>query len=105
MTGRRIFVLLGRDRGTGLAVRPAGVLGFEPEGFHVSFVPYEPAAEAWRDRVLTASAPVAEAVDRWLEFADGVTFDLLEVSGPSPSDLRTAVESVMDELLASLPVE
>lgn len=102
MTGRRAFVLLSLDPSLGLAVRPVGVLGVEPAGFHVSFIPYEPAVDAWRDRILTAEVGPAQAVESWLESADGIAFDILEVPVPHALDLRAAVESVVDELLASL---
>jgi hypothetical protein len=105
VTEWRVFVLLGLDPSLGLAVRPVGVLGVEPGGFHVSFVPYEPAVDAWRDRILTAEVGPVQALESWLESADGVAFDILEVSPPDSPDLRTAVESVVDELLASLPAE
>ena len=86
-------------------MRPVGVLGVEPGGFHVSFVPYEPAVDTWRDRILTAEVGPVQALESWLESADGIAFDILEVSPPDAPDLRTAVESVVDELLASLPAE
>ena len=102
MSAPRAFVLLGLDPSLGLAVRPVGVLGVEPGGFHVSFIPYEPAVDPWRDRILTAEVGPAQAVEFWLESADGIAFDILEVPVPHAPDLRAAVESVVDELLASL---
>jgi hypothetical protein len=105
VNARRVFLLLGHDPAVGLAVRPAGVLGLEPDGFHASFIPYEPAADSWRDRILMASVSPAEAVEEWLGTADGVAFDILEMPPPDGApDLRTAVESVVDGLLA-LPTE
>jgi hypothetical protein len=105
VTGWRVFFLLAHDPFLGLAVRPVGVLGVEPGGFRVSFVPYEPAVDAWRDRILTAEAGPVQALESWLESADGIAYDIIEVPPPDTPDLRTAVESVVDELLASLPAE
>lgn len=101
MTARRIYVLTVHDASLGLAVRPVGVLGLEGDRHHASFLPYSP-SEPWRERIRAATVSVPRAVARWLETADGVTFDLVEADVPTRDvDLESAVEALVDELLAA----
>lgn len=97
---RRVFVLLAHDPATGMAVAPAGVLGLEAGEHVLSWVPYAEAAEWWRHRLATTTADMATAVEAWLESADGVTWDLVELAPASTADLRGDVEAAADELLA-----
>jgi hypothetical protein len=96
---RRVFVLLAHDSATGMATRPVGAIGLEDGDHYQSLLAHDPAGEAWRERLALVEAPLAEAVDAWLE-AGGVAMDLAEVPPPVSPDLAGAVELVVDELLA-----
>lgn len=99
MSGGRIFVLLGHDPDTGAATAAAGVLGVGADGTRrASWIPYEERDGGWRTRVATATAD--DAVERWIELADGVGWDIAELASSSV-DLRGDVEAVVDELLAA----
>lgn len=100
MSNGRVFVLLGQDPDTGAASAVAGVLGVGPAGaYELSWVPYQERDGGWRDRV-AATAEIPEALEHWLELADGISWDLLEVADPATPDLRGDVEAILDELLA-----
>lgn len=99
----RLWVLLAADAATGAATRPIGVLGVAGDDHHVSWVPLEPRADHWRDRLAAPSpVPMAERVVFWAQQANGRTIDLAPLE-PSPADagLREVVEAALDELLAS----
>ena len=100
MSNGRVFVLLGQDPDTGAASAVAGVLGVGPGGAHaLSWVPYQERDGGWRERA-AATADIPEALEHWLELADGIGWDLLEVADPATPDLRGDVEATLDELLA-----
>ena len=94
-------MLLGQDPHTGVASAVAGVLGVGPDGaVALSWMPYQEQDGRWRDRVATtACAP--EALEHWLERADGASWDLVELEAPGRPDLQGDVEAVLDELLGS----
>ena len=92
-------MLLGHDPDTGAATAATGVLGVGADGTRVvSWIPYHELDGGWRARVATATAD--DAVARWIELADGVGWDIIELVGAS-TDLRGYVEAVLDELLAA----
>lgn len=100
MSANRVFVLLGHDPDTGAATVVVGALGIDPDGARiVSWVPYEERDGGWRARVAATSA--GDAVEGWLERADGVGWDIAEMAGPATADLRGDVEVVLDELLSA----
>jgi len=96
---RRIWALLARDPRTGWASALAGVLGVEGDQQHLSWVPYAPAAEQWRERLAATTAPPASAAEEWAELADGLSWALVELEAPGSPDLRGDVELVFDELV------
>lgn len=105
---RRTFVLLALDPATGAATRMVAVAGTEgpgPDGRSaeaLSWVPLEfVAAGVWRERLASATAPLAEALAHWAEAADGIASDVVEVDAPPSPDLAGAVEALMDEILAT----
>jgi hypothetical protein len=101
-SGRRVWVLLAFDPETGLATRPVGAAGFEGERWHVSWVPLEPAADGWRERLRPESGRVTvpERLTWWAEHSNGVTVGLALVDPPpDAADLAGAVEAVVDGLL------
>lgn len=89
------------DPAAGVAVRPVGVLGLDDGESFVSWVPYEPGAEPWRERLAATTVPIVRAIDRWLATADGISSDIVEVTPPETDDLITAVEATVDLLLAA----
>jgi hypothetical protein len=97
----RIFVLLAHDPATGAATVPVGALGIAGTDHHISWMPYQPAGDRWRERVASTTVPLTEAVDAWAEMADGITWDLssFETRG-AIAGLTAAVEAVLDDLLA-----
>jgi hypothetical protein len=95
----RVFVLLVLDPTTGAATRPVGAVAVTETELVSSFVPYAEGADTWRDRLTGATAPPAETVAYWLDRADGITSAIQEVEPPA-EDPRTAVEAVLDILLA-----
>lgn len=100
MSNGRVFVLLGQDPDTGAASAVAGVLGVRPGGaYELSWVPYQERDGGWRER-MAATADIPSALEHWLELADGISWDLLEVADPATPDLRGDVEAILDELLA-----
>ena len=99
-TTRRVLVLLAHDPRTGTASTPAGILGLEGAAHELSWVPYADGCEPWRQRVADTTAGLGEAVEAWLEMADGVGWDLVELAPAGTADLRGDVEVAMDELLA-----
>ena len=100
MSNGRVFVLLGQDPDTGTASAFAGVLGLGPGGAHeLSWVPYQERDGGWRARV-AATAEIPSALEHWLEVADGISWDLLEVTDPATPDLRGDVEATLDELMS-----
>jgi hypothetical protein len=103
MSARRLFVLMTHEPAAGAAVRPVGVLGLDDGECRISWLPYEPGAELWRERVTATEVPLARAVRRWLATADGISSDIVEVTPPETDDLITAVEATVDLLLAAHP--
>jgi hypothetical protein len=101
MSDRRLFVLLAHDAQTGCATTVAGVLGVAGNLHHVSWVPYQPEAEGWRQRLAATTAAMSEAVEAWIALADGVGWDLEEIEPVGSPDLHGDVEAAMDELLAA----
>ena len=82
---RRVWVLLAHDPQTGAATAVAGVAGVEedgPEASYVSWVPYSVAADRWRERVPATTVALADAVGEWGEYADGISWDLVELEAP-----------------------
>ena len=97
----RVFVLMAHDPATGCASAPVAVVGVGGGGTgFVSWVPYQDLAERWRARLATTTAPLAEAVEAWLELADGVATDVVELEAPASADLRGSVEAALDDVLA-----
>ena len=99
----RVFVLLAHDPATGYASAAAGVLGVMPgesagADAHVSWIPFAD-GDGWRERIATTTAPMAEAVAAWMEMADGISWDIVELEAPSSPDLRGSVEMTVDELV------
>lgn len=107
MSMRRVFVLYGFDETTACASRAVAVLGMEhsdgKEHSSLSWVPLEhESAALWRLRLAMNNQPLTGAVDRWLEEANGLTFDLeLVVEVARDADLASVVEAVVDRVLAS----
>lgn len=100
MSGR-LFVLTAHDPATGWASALVGVLGVDDRGHHLSWVPYQPGAEPWRQRVATTTVTMTDAVGEWVELADGISWDLVEIEA-SGRDLHGDVEAAVDELLATV---
>ena len=97
----RVFVLMARDPSAGCATVPVAVAGIDEDGGScVSWLRYRDEAEAWRARVAAAASPLAESLEAWLELADGVSWDVVELAPPASPDLRGAVEAAVDEILA-----
>jgi hypothetical protein len=101
MSGRRLYVLLGHDAATGAATATAAVVGVDGGHWVVSWMPYEPAAEPWRQRLGEVSVAVSDALEAWAEGADGVSFDVVELEPAGSPDLRGDVEAALDELLVA----
>jgi hypothetical protein len=102
----RVYVLLAHDPATGLASAAAGVLGVmagESADEYVSWVPFGD-GDGWRERIATTTAPIAEAVATWMEVADGIGWDIVELEAPPSPDLRGSVEMTVDELMVTLAV-
>ena len=90
---------MAHDPATGAATQPVTVLVVDGPGSVVSWVPLEDiAASDWRARV--AGTDPAEAVGRWVEEANGITWDLVELVPPGTPDLRGDAEALVDDLLA-----
>lgn len=97
---RRAWALLAHDPATGAATRPVAVLAVEGADSVVSWVPLEHVAGAdWRARL--ASADPAGNVDTWVEGANGVVWDLVELTPPGTPDLRGDAEALLDDFLAA----
>lgn len=98
---RRLFVLLAYDPAAGWAAAPVGALGADDDGqTAVSFIPYEPRADGWRDRIASCPGPLGQAVEDWEGAADGISWGLVEWDAPAgAADLRGAVEGLVDDLL------
>ena len=63
------------------------------------WVPLEDiAAGDWRARA--AGTDPAGAVEGWVEEANGITWDLVELVPPGTPDLRGDAEALLDDLLA-----
>jgi hypothetical protein len=105
----RVYVLLAHDPATGCATAAVGVLGLMPGesapagGEYVSWIPFAD-GDRWRERIETTTAPMADAVAAWMEMADGITWDIVELEAPTSPDLRGSVEMTVDELLVTLAV-
>lgn len=99
---RQVYVLWGWDPATGGATRPAGVVGVAGDAHYISWIPVEPAAEPWRERLHDVpGGGMAERMDYWVEAANGITLDAHPVDAPESADLVGAVETVLDELLVA----
>lgn len=101
-TSRQVWVLLVFDPTTGLATRPVGAVGMEGDHWHVSWLPLEPAADPWRERLHSRSGQVAvpQRLAWWAEHANGVTAALAPIDPPPAAvDLVGAVEAAVDALL------
>ena len=86
------------DSATGAATVPVAVLAVAGLDSAVSWVPLEDvAAIEWRARF--AEVDPAAAVDGWVEEANGITWDLVELAPPGTPDLRGDAEALMDDLL------
>jgi hypothetical protein len=98
-----LWVLLVADQVTGAATRPVGVLGVAGDDHHVSWLPLEPRADVWQDRLVAPSeVPIAERVAFWAQQANGRSIDLAPLDPPpGGAGLHDAVEAAIDELLAS----
>jgi len=92
--------LLAHDPATGAATLPVALLGVDGAQSVVSWVPLEHAAGAgWRARL--AVADPAAAVAGWVEGANGVVWDLVELTAPGTPDLRGDVEALLDDFLGA----
>ncbi|MEX2621555.1 MAG: hypothetical protein WD250_15165 [Egibacteraceae bacterium] len=100
-TAPQLWVLLANDPTTGAATRPVGVLGVHGSHHHASWVPLEPAADIWRDRLnATSAVALDDRVEFWTENANGRTVDLAPLDAPADGmALRDAVETALDGLL------
>ena len=93
---RRLWWLAIYDPETGLATRVVGVLGREASERYVSWIPFEPAADRWRELLLRRGL-LDEDPDDWGAQVDGVAVALLEVDNvPDAADLAGAVEGLLD---------
>ncbi len=96
---RRAWALLAHDQATGAATRAVAVLAVAGPDSVVSWVPLEDvAAGDWRARA--AGVDPAGAVEGWVEEANGITWDLVELVPPGTPDLRGDAEALIDDLLA-----
>ena len=96
---RRAWALLAHDSATGAATLPVAVLAVDGSDSVVSWVPLEDvAAIEWRARA--AEVDPADAVEAWVEEANGITWDLVELDPPGTPDLQGDAETLMDDLLA-----
>lgn len=104
-TARQLWVLLAADPTTGAATRPVGVAGVAGHDEHVAWIPLEPAAETWHDRVTAPSpVPLAARLAWWAENANGRTLDLAPLDPPDDQvSLPDAVETALDQLLTIDP--
>ena len=50
------------------------------------------------------SQEMVKSLDRWMDMADGIGWDIVELEAPSSPDLRGSVEMTVDELLVTLAV-
>ena len=103
---RRVWVLLAHDAATGLATRPVGAAGVDGERWHLSWVPLEPAAADWRERLRPADglAPMPVRLAWWAEHTGGITAGMAALDPPpDAADLVGAVEQAVDALLGSGP--
>ncbi len=98
---RRLYVLLGHDPQTGAATAITAVVGIEADDHCVSWVPHEPAAEPWRQRLGDTTVAMAEALDVWAQTADGISCDVVELEPIGSPDLQGDVEAALDEFLAA----
>ena len=99
---RRIFALTVQHPALGAAIVPVGVLGFSGGSSVVSWMPGADTAQwAARVAVLEAADDKDATIAEWAERANGIAWDLQEVSSDSTGDLRTAVEGVLDMLMAT----
>jgi hypothetical protein len=113
---RHVYALMINDDLSGVATTCVGVLGIEvtPEGVRhlVEYFPHELAKEigGWPERVDQAAADGSvgpEAIAFWMEAANGVIWDVLDVPDEEfegePS-LEAAVESVLEGIVTN-PVD
>ena len=90
---------MAHDQATGAATQGVAVLAVDGPDSAVSWVPLEDvAAGDWRARA--ASVEPADAVGQWVEEANGITWDLVELAPPGTPDLRGDAEALIDDLLA-----
>ena len=96
---RKAWALMAHDPATGAATLPVAVLAVDGPDSVVSWVPLEDvAASEWRARA--AEVDPAGAIQGWVEEANGITWDLVELVPPGTPDLRGDAEALMDDLLA-----
>lgn len=95
-----VYVLLTLDPATGVATHPVGAVGLVEGRHYLSWVPLDPAADSWRERLnpTAGAASVRDRVAYWLEHANGITLDIQPID-PHASDLPGAVEAAVDQLL------
>lgn len=100
---RTLCLLLAADHATGAATLPVGVLGVDGDDHHASWVPLEPRADAWKDRLNAAAGiTLAERIAFWSESANGLTLDLAQLDETTPDlPLHEAVEAALDAILAA----
>lgn len=99
---RRLWVLHGFDPHTAMASKVVAVAGVADGDEAVSWIPLEHlAAQRWRQILASSTAPLEDTLGYWADAADGVTLEVNELVDPPPSsDLRGAVETVVDLVLA-----
>lgn len=98
----RVWVLTGHDPATGCATRPVAVAGVDADHEVVSWIPLEHlAAHRWRSVLATATRPLADTLEYWVDASDGISLNCEELTDPPPSpDLHGVVEAVVDRQLA-----
>ena len=97
---RRAWALMAHDPATGAATLAVGVLGVDGADSVVSWVPLEHVAAAdWAARL--GGVDPAVAVDRWAAEANGIVWDLVELTSPGTADLRGDAEALLDDFLAA----
>lgn len=99
--GRRLWWLCVYDPSTGCATRPVGVVGVDGTDRWLSWLPHEPGAALWTQRVGPVADVAAVRVERWARLADGIVLGLVAIDdSPAAVDLAGAVEAAADIALA-----
>lgn len=97
---REVVVLLVFDPATGGPTLPVGAVGVQADRHHISWVPLEPAADAWKARLHPSVHPsMRAAVQFWAAHANGVTLAVQPVDALPGGSLADVVEAVVDALL------